>query len=793
MQYRLSRRNLFFAICLGVLSLPQFLIAQQLRFNYPYACNKERIVVVRCRKESDMPGYPTTRPEEDYCHVEYPDRPLRGGLTPFEASLRSDVIKQLQSCGAFATPAAGTSGQRSGADESVAVFKVGDRYYKEGNYEKALEYFKESNKIAVSSAATIMTGISQYQLKMFPEAIVSLKETIRMAPDNPEVHYWLGMAYKDLGIAKKDSKQYDLAVPEFREAIRLRPDYHVAHTWLGAVLFIQHKYADAAAMLQQALRLKPDDSTAKYLLGFAYVRLGQKANAMQVYREMSANSDPKLVADLLAEINKPAAAKTVPPPPGTAEYFLAEGNRHRDAKEYTRAIEQYRKAIALKPDLTGAQLNLGFAYYQLEDFQSALPPFKKAATLDPKDDDNQFWLGVTYYKLEQYASALTTLKEAIRLDPKSPYSHYNLGETYLYGMKDYAKAEREYLEAIRLKPDYDLAYNQLGLAYLWQDKFADALQRFQTAFELKGASPEGSPTYLQNIGLAQASLGNKAEAMNIYRTLQKSDAVKARELLAFINDPKPFSAPRSEKAATDRVGGPAAKTSDPKSQPKGTETKKALPPGVTQAEFDKLVQQVANWRVKHEKQQKDLATYYDAKQFTKVVSLCDEILKEDPKNEYAHMYLGMTFYSLGDWQRAVNSWDKYFLYSTPLTEDSLNWLMYGDSKKHLKQFPDALKAFENAQKLLEPDDLIGSMLQIKVGETHYEMGQFANAVAPFNEAIRLKPDDPVAHYDLGLTYAALGKESEARREYSLLLKLDKSIAAKLEKAILARFLNSRRN
>lgn len=571
MRSRLSPRFiLFFATGLIALAQPLLISAQSIRFNSPYTCNKERIVVFRCRKDSDMPGFPPTRPDQDYCHVEYPDRPLRGGLIQFASVLRSELIQQLQACGAFAPALVNDSGSRSSVDESVAVFNVGDKYYKAGNYAKALEYFKESNSIAVSSAATIMTGISQYQLKMFPDAIVSLKETIRMVPNNPEAHYWLGSAYKDLGTSAKDEKQYSLAESEFRTAIRLKPDYKSAYGWLGAVLYLQHKFPEAVNAFQESLRLDPNSGFSKYLLGATYARMGQKDNAMQIYREL-AISDPKSAADLLAEINKPAFVKASPPAAGTAEYFLAQGNKHRDAKEYQLAIEQYRKSIALKPDLTLAQLNLGFVYFQLEDFPSALAPLKKAAMLDPNDDDNQFWLGVTYYKLKQYPLAMATLKEAIRLDPKSPYSHYNLGETYLYGTKDYAKAQPEYLEAVRLKPDYDLAHNQLGLAYLWQGQFADALKSFQTAFRLNGTSPEASPTYLENIGIAQVRLGKKTEAMEIYRTLQKTDAAKAKELLDVINEPtaavpKPTN---GRSKAAPKASGPASRSARPSNLPPG--------------------------------------------------------------------------------------------------------------------------------------------------------------------------------------------------------------------------------
>jgi len=74
---------------------------QTLRYNFNYTCNGERVVVNRCRKDSDLPGSPPTQPKDDYCLVYYPDRPKQGGFVVQTTELRSDLIKKLQPCGAF--------------------------------------------------------------------------------------------------------------------------------------------------------------------------------------------------------------------------------------------------------------------------------------------------------------------------------------------------------------------------------------------------------------------------------------------------------------------------------------------------------------------------------------------------------------------------------------------------------------------------------------------------------------------------------------------------------------------
>ena len=83
---------------------------QTLRYNFQYACNGERIVVNRCRKDSDQPGFPPTQANQDYCLVIYPDRPKQGGFTVQTTELRSDLITKLQACGALNTIRQNTEG-----------------------------------------------------------------------------------------------------------------------------------------------------------------------------------------------------------------------------------------------------------------------------------------------------------------------------------------------------------------------------------------------------------------------------------------------------------------------------------------------------------------------------------------------------------------------------------------------------------------------------------------------------------------------------------------------------------
>jgi len=132
-------------------------------------------------------------------------------------------------------------------------------------------------------------------------------------PENPHVHYNLGIAYlgKDL---------VDKAEQQFKEAIRLKSDFSEAYNYLGRIYLyrgqteaaiqcfqkalnnvlynnpekayynlgeaymIRKEHAKAAEQLERAVKLVPDYAPAYALLGQAYEGLRKNADAKRSYR-----------------------------------------------------------------------------------------------------------------------------------------------------------------------------------------------------------------------------------------------------------------------------------------------------------------------------------------------------------------------------------------------------------------------------------------------------------------------------------------------------------------------------
>jgi Putative Zn-dependent protease, contains TPR repeats len=532
-----------FLFCLTIIIIAQATAAfaqDELRYNYDYSCNKERIVIGHCRKDSDQPGFAPTVPEDDYCQVYYPDRPKRGGFEAMGTVLRGEIIKTLSACGALRQEAEPVSQASDGdGDDSNAEFKTGKEYYDNKDYARAAEHLKKAADIDHSSfVAYLYLGMSYYNLKQYPEAIDAIKVTVRLVPAMPEAHYWLGVAYVG-------TSQYTTAESELREAIRLNADYQGAYEWLGVTLSKDKKYPDAIKAFQQALRLKPDDETVIYSMGLTYARMGQKENAMQVYNKLS-TLDKKLAQDILDEINEPRATKTAVPSKSTgpnapnltsseAAALVEQARKYFDAKAYAKAIETCKKAILTYPKNAELHFYLALSYDQSEQWESAVKAWNNYIPLVKPFPGEFVLLGDANRNLKHYEEALKAYQKALDLKPdakKASGINYWIGVSY-DAMEQYANAIPPLLESIRLDPNYGYARSQLGYSYMFLGQTDKAIASFKEAIRLK----PGDANAHYYLGLAYSVNGKKAEAMQEYKTLQTLDKKSAQELLTEINKP----------------------------------------------------------------------------------------------------------------------------------------------------------------------------------------------------------------------------------------------------------------
>jgi len=168
---------------------------------------------------------------------------------------------------------------------------------------------------------------------------------------------------------------------------------------------------DVVAAYRQALEQHPGDSTARYLLGVAYLETGQLETAQQILqgaRKQGALAAERELGRVALRLRQPQRAYdlltgALAREPHDAEVLTDLARTNEVLGDQAAAMEAYRKAVAMAPDMEAAHHGLGVlagragdeaeglyhlatASYLSGDYERALNQYVRAEKLLPHTD-----------------------------------------------------------------------------------------------------------------------------------------------------------------------------------------------------------------------------------------------------------------------------------------------------------------------------------------------------------------------------------------------------------------------
>ncbi len=170
--------------------------------------------------------------------------------------------------------------------------------------------------------------------------------------------------------------------------------------WLKVILVVFVVYG-VAMFVNEAINL-PSGSVQ---------RSEQSVPESQVQSQTPA--DPAIV-NTITELEKQLAAN-----PNDAETILQFANTLHDAKFYLRAVEMYKKYVALNPANSDARVDLGICYFELGNLDQALKEIESVVKKDPKHQMAMFNLGIIQLSSQNMVEAKSWFKKCIAIDPQS--------------------------------------------------------------------------------------------------------------------------------------------------------------------------------------------------------------------------------------------------------------------------------------------------------------------------------------------------------------------------------------
>ena len=282
-----------------------------------------------------------------------------------------------------------------------------------------------ANASAGTAASELQRGIAHIKQERYADARPHIEKARELDPKNPEVLFYLGLVKVETG---------DVAGAEaaYRDAIKLDPKFIEAFENLSALYLSPPPRPDEAiAVLNDALKLAPDNVRLMQNLAFAHSLKGDVEGASKYYEAALAKGDDlKLRFDYAS--------------------FLFE------AKQLDKAAEQLKKVLDKVADDDVAMLaTLGLYLGQTKAFADCVKAYDRALKIKP---------------------------EAERFVRRGRCKH-ELGD------KPGAKADYE--AAVKTDAQFAPAHYYLGLALLDEKKRQSAIASFEKAATLGGSSPIG--------------------------------------------------------------------------------------------------------------------------------------------------------------------------------------------------------------------------------------------------------------------------------------------------------------
>jgi protein O-mannosyl-transferase len=179
----------------------------------------------------------------------------------------------------------------------------------------------------------------------------------------------------------------------WRDVAKKNPDAWIAHDILGVVCMRTDRLPEAAAHLQRALELAPDNPEANESLADLFVHDGRVDDAIRHYNRA-----------LQARPNWPDVINNL----GLA---LARQGKLEEA------VTQFSRALELKPNAQVVESNLGLALVKLGRFDEALVHATRALELDPRDAQAHYTAAVVLEEKGQLTEAAQHYAEVVRLQP----------------------------------------------------------------------------------------------------------------------------------------------------------------------------------------------------------------------------------------------------------------------------------------------------------------------------------------------------------------------------------------
>ncbi|GAX60606.1 hypothetical protein SCALIN_C13_0119 [Candidatus Scalindua japonica] len=316
----------------------------------------------------------------------------------------------------------------------------------------------------------IEQGLIFAQVQRNREALEIFKKELSKTPEDPKIHYYMGVSYANL-------KEYDKAIAKLEAALKIKPDLSDAHIKLAMISLtkalelrmhgkaeplVLEKLLEAEGICRAEIERNPNNKNAHTCLGAIHTAQGLLEDAIIDY-ENALKLDSKLLSARMAIAR-----------------LYAQRNKIVLAEEHCNVV-----LTEIDHDNYEARMLLSLIYEQQGEFQKAVECLKNILKEKPEDLAVHIQLGLFYLKMSKYDEASKVVELVHKINPVilPPLIDYIEG-CVLFQRKDYENAIVLLKKVTEKISDYVQSHYVLAIALAEKGKIEEAKAEFRTTIDL---------------------------------------------------------------------------------------------------------------------------------------------------------------------------------------------------------------------------------------------------------------------------------------------------------------------
>jgi tetratricopeptide (TPR) repeat protein len=423
------------------------------------------------------------------------------------------------------------------ASEDV-VLNLARLYAEGGDVKRAVSLLEAVPVDDRTTKEEFALGAAYEQTKDLKGAIAAYQRSYDMEPENLDAAHALAQALLA-------DNQLDAALKQFKELVKADPEDATSLDRIAEIQRRQGKYTEALATIQESLKKNPDSLEAGYNEGLILDVLGRYDDAVAVYQKMvdltghangaytqEEKANRSVFLDRLAAVYH----KQNKTPEAIAAYqkmidlggdvakggYRGEVDTYRDVKQFDKAVEVSRKAVAAFPDDPEMKLMLAMELGETGKLDEGLQVANSLLTGKPSDREVYLQISLMQLRLKHYKEAEDALTKAepFAIKDEDKANLYFQRASLAESEKHFEQAEQFFHKVLEIEPNSAIALNNLG--YMLVDKttrYQDALKYIRKAVELEPTNG----AYLDSLGWVYFKLGQYESAEdNMVKAVQHS-------------------------------------------------------------------------------------------------------------------------------------------------------------------------------------------------------------------------------------------------------------------------------